>query len=258
MSEGLDLLYWRILEKWDKLKTWLEMWLKRSANIRFTTLAIRAVELWAKHSAFGGGSGNQHCFTQADYPWSISSELDKIVGEAGGGGDVIHMLSDDNSSWMEFQFDEENEIAGHIPDIRLGEQVREAWPLEDIFKSFVWERIPKIVGIIKPRISRMHVDQAIAFLGFVKSYRVEAHRFSGGIWLLCEDSIDIEFLWHQLESLVLEVGMPWILGGDFNAILNDDERMVGFVYHGDGSQLFADFLFSTGLTDLGCSGNPFT
>ncbi|KAK8698005.1 hypothetical protein V6N13_114137 [Hibiscus sabdariffa] len=161
MSEGLDLLYWRILEKWDKLKTWLEMWLKRSANIRFTTLAIRAVELWAKHSDLiptvvplvevqvtnivshkptihGGNHVSLHIQEQGEevisrrmahanvwvskFNDSISSELDKIVGEAGGGGDVIHMLSDDNSSWMEFQFDEENEIAGHIPDIRLGEQ----------------------------------------------------------------------------------------------------------------------------------------
>ncbi|KAK8572764.1 hypothetical protein V6N12_028808 [Hibiscus sabdariffa] len=53
---------------------------------------------------------------------SMSRELDRFDGLAGDGEDLALMLSDDDLSWMESQFEEDNEIARHAPDRELGVQ----------------------------------------------------------------------------------------------------------------------------------------
>ncbi|XP_039066344.1 uncharacterized protein LOC120211945 [Hibiscus syriacus] len=65
-------------------------------------------------------------------------------------------------------------------------------------------------------------------------------------------------LWSQLEALAPNDNTPWIMGGDLNVILDVDERRGGATTHTNGSRLFANFMHSTGLLDLGFHGPPFT
>ncbi|KAL4303954.1 hypothetical protein GQ457_10G016280 [Hibiscus cannabinus] len=59
------------------------------------------------------------------------------------------------------------------------------------FRSFMREHKPNIVALFEPRISGIVADRVIARMGFSNSYRVETNGFSGGIWLLWDDSIVI-------------------------------------------------------------------
>ncbi|KAL4366987.1 hypothetical protein GQ457_05G012790 [Hibiscus cannabinus] len=163
------------------------------------------------------------------------------------------------------------------------------------FTAFRREHMPKVVGLFEPRISGRKANRVIAKLGFTHSFRVEAQGFSGGIWLLWDLDVELEILhlsnqfingrvrwtsgmswihftmvyaspsstrrralWSQIESLNPGASVPWFVGGDFNVILHADERRGGSDSHIQGSRPFADFLFQTGLSDMGFRGLPFT
>ncbi|KAJ0961508.1 hypothetical protein J5N97_002012 [Dioscorea zingiberensis] len=65
-------------------------------------------------------------------------------------------------------------------------------------------------------------------------------------------------LWKNL-SLISMLDLPWILLGDFNAILNTNEHRGGlFVNYSLKSRHFNDFLIQNQLFDLGFYGPPFT
>lgn len=65
-------------------------------------------------------------------------------------------------------------------------------------------------------------------------------------------------LWRSL-SCFSALNLPWILTGDFNAILNQNEHFGGsFSYYAPKSTLFSDFISNNGLLDLGFLGSPFT
>ncbi|XP_038991400.1 uncharacterized protein LOC120114621 [Hibiscus syriacus] len=164
-----------------------------------------------------------------------------------------------------------------------------------IFNLFVREHRPNMVALFETRTSGTKADRIINKLGFTQSLRVEAHGFGGGIWLLWEETMEIEIThlsnqfingifrpkevntwaqftaiyanpngskrkhqWSQLEALAPNDNTPWILGGDLNVILDVDERRGGATTHTNGSRLFANFMHSTGLLDLGFHGSPFT
>ncbi|KAK8697653.1 hypothetical protein V6N13_113792 [Hibiscus sabdariffa] len=65
-------------------------------------------------------------------------------------------------------------------------------------------------------------------------------------------------VWQHLTALEPSSDIPWVLGGDFNSILSAEDRNRNMAFVRNGSRLFNDFLFQTGLTDLGFSGLPYT
>lgn len=61
------------------------------------------------------------------------------------------------------------------------------------------------------------------------------------------------FLWDKLDAI--EVEGPWVvLGGDFNCVLQGEERSTGT----DASSGFIDLVEQRGLIDLGYIGNHFS
>ncbi|GMJ08906.1 hypothetical protein HRI_004559800 [Hibiscus trionum] len=152
-----------------------------------------------------------------------------------------------------------------------------------------------MVALFEPRVSGRLANHIISRFGFANSYRMEAHGFSGGLWLLWNDEVEVEILqifnqfissrcckddsslwvyftdvyasphgakqkhlWNQLLQLDPRDDVPWIVGRDFNVILSHEERLEGSKSSVRGSRLFAKFLFTSGLNDLGYQGPPFT
>jgi hypothetical protein len=70
--------------------------------------------------------------------------------------------------------------------------------------------------------------------------------------------IDRSSFWSLLESTGDRFRGPWILIGDFNAILSSAEKKGGRNFGSPSHNFFVDFVHSNGLVDLGYSGNPFT
>ncbi|KAJ4824519.1 hypothetical protein Tsubulata_020714 [Turnera subulata] len=151
-----------------------------------------------------------------------------------------------------------------------------------------------LVVIVEPRISGRKADRVIKKLGFRRTHRVEARGLSGGIWLLWKEallSIRIlinhaqfihmkvlspdgsfiftavygspneyarRFFWRNLEVLAPTITEPWMLAGDFNALLCSTERLPRGNSRSGGIRDFQSCVLNTGLLDLGFSGPKFT
>ena len=60
------------------------------------------------------------------------------------------------------------------------------------FKELVRINKPKVMALFEPRISGQKADLFISESGFMKSYRIEAKGFSGGIWILWNMDVVLE------------------------------------------------------------------
>lgn len=144
---------------------------------------------------------------------------------------------------------------------------------------------PSIIVLIEPKMSGSGVDEVCKKHGKSHWVRSEAEGFSGGIWLLWDDSainvvpVDVNRffihalvslknglrcmltavyasprgsvrrnLWAKLDMLVIE--KPWILMGDFNCVLRSEERS-------SGSGVFSSFVVgkSAGFDRFGLPGS---
>ncbi|KAA3464883.1 reverse transcriptase [Gossypium australe] len=162
------------------------------------------------------------------------------------------------------------------------------------FREYNTDDRPDIVCLLEPRVSGKKANCIIDQLGFNFSHRVEAVGFSGGIWVGWKESVRIQIiqnhpqfillivneyvpnkkkfitfvygspnrskrkiLWEGLKSAMPPQSTPWILMGDFNAILDsEDKRSPSTI--GKRCKLFGNFVYSCGLQDLGFSGPKFT
>ncbi|XP_070045119.1 uncharacterized protein [Nicotiana tomentosiformis] len=52
--------------------------------------------------------------------------------------------------------------------------------------------------------------------------------------------------------------MPWVVGGDFNVVLHEDEKIGGLLVHPPEYEDFAFCVNSCDLFDIGYKGSPFT
>lgn len=131
-------------------------------------------------------------------------------------------------------------------------------------EMFEWRRVhnPSIIVLIETEISGSRADAICNKLGKIHWVRSDAEVFSGGIWLLWDESVinvvpmDAnryfihavvslknglrcmltamytsprenvrKHLWVELDTLV--VNEPWVLLGDFNCVLSSEERSSG-------------------------------
>ncbi|KAJ4828333.1 hypothetical protein Tsubulata_051413 [Turnera subulata] len=145
-----------------------------------------------------------------------------------------------------------------------------------------------------PRGCGRQAERVIHRLRFPNSHRIEARGFAGGLWLLWDEEKTLvevlfnhpqflhvrvskanssflftavygspqegwrRFLWRNLEALAATIQEPWIVGGDFNAILSGAERRNRFGHPGQASSLFVDCCLKMNLLDLGFVGCRFT
>ncbi|XP_070045606.1 uncharacterized protein [Nicotiana tomentosiformis] len=65
-------------------------------------------------------------------------------------------------------------------------------------------------------------------------------------------------LWDNLYYLALDMELPWMVGGDFNVILSEEEKIRGQPVYPPEYEDFAFCVNSCGLFDTGYKGSPFT
>lgn len=154
------------------------------------------------------------------------------------------------------------------------------------FNGLVKNYNPTLVAVFEPRVSDIKADNLIRKSGFARSHRVEAMGFSGGIWLLWKEGLNVEIvmnhrqfihfrvsnnsglissitaiyaspipsvrklLWSDLNELASFVQGPWLLGGDFNAILNASEKQGGSLRSNGVCQLFNGWFHRNKFCDL--------
>ncbi|KAK3230979.1 hypothetical protein Dsin_002860 [Dipteronia sinensis] len=149
-----------------------------------------------------------------------------------------------------------------------------------------------ILAIFEPRISGSKASSVIRNIGFSNSFVVDAAGFSGGIWLLWNNSqVKLQIiassrqcitalveensfvwvltvvyanpcvttrrlLWKYLDSIRKCFALPWLIAGDFNEITNTSEKIGG--RPGFSNSGFAEWIDSNHLVDLVFTGPKFT
>lgn len=65
-------------------------------------------------------------------------------------------------------------------------------------------------------------------------------------------------IWEDLSALLESLKNPWVCFGDFNMIINDEEKVGGQVGSSSAATYLKEILFDLGAIDLGFAGNKFT
>ncbi|KAE8695366.1 Detected protein of unknown function [Hibiscus syriacus] len=153
----------------------------------------------------------------------------------------------------------------NAPAVGLLETVTEEGVGSPTFICYFWEHCrenrPEIVALLETRISRNAVEKVIRIFGFQNYFRVEAFGFSGGIWLLFYASPQVKkrkLVWKHLINLDPGEYEAWTLGGDFNSILQLDEKEGGSCRGSGVSNLIVEFVFELGLFEVDFRGPKFT
>nr|XP_016444958.1 PREDICTED: uncharacterized protein LOC107770193 [Nicotiana tabacum] len=71
-------------------------------------------------------------------------------------------------------------------------------------------------------------------------------------------SLDRLELWDNLYYLSSDMELPWVVGGDFNIVLNEEDNIGGLPVYPPDYEDFALCVNSYGLFDMGYKGSPFT
>lgn len=161
------------------------------------------------------------------------------------------------------------------------------------FREYKVEHNPDIVCLVEPRVSGQKANFIIEQLGFNFSHWVDSVGFSGGILVLWKDSLRIRIiknhpqfislgvdnfipnkyfliffvygspdrskrisLWEGLKAFSPTQPIPWLIMGDFNAILSPEDKKSPYTI-GKRCISFGKF-DSCELQDIGFCGPPFT
>ncbi|XP_060210653.1 uncharacterized protein LOC132637604 [Lycium barbarum] len=72
------------------------------------------------------------------------------------------------------------------------------------------------------------------------------------------DREEREEFWESMVELANQHDLPWIIGGDFNVIVSDEEKQGGLPVSSNETLDFSNCIQSCGLIDVGFSGSKFT
>ncbi|KAJ4832557.1 hypothetical protein Tsubulata_000126 [Turnera subulata] len=162
------------------------------------------------------------------------------------------------------------------------------------FKEVCRVNKSEVVVIVEPRLSGIRASRIIRRLNFSHSHRIEARGFSGGIWLLWDGnliSVDVlfnhtqlmhvrltkgnesflftavyaspqekwrRFCWKNIEALAEGISEPWLLAGDFNAVLAGHERKDRFGRNGTTNIHFRNCVVMSRLLEIDSAGSVYT
>lgn len=162
------------------------------------------------------------------------------------------------------------------------------------FNSLISSYKADIVAVLEPKVSGLKAVKFIKTSGFHRSHRVEADNFSGGIWILWSNGFNVDIvinhkqfvhfkvtnmigvwswvtavyaspinvvrmqLWSELGKMSNYIKGPWLLGGDFNTILHDEEKKGGSPKNRGACRYFSRWFHNAKMIDLKFKGLRFT
>ncbi|XP_031120966.1 uncharacterized protein LOC116024205 [Ipomoea triloba] len=151
-----------------------------------------------------------------------------------------------------------------------------------------------MVGLMEQKISGCAVDKACKSFGFDNWLRVEAVGFSGGIWLLWRNTVNVDILatnpqfvltrisrgnvrlglvsfvygspshylrnklWNNLSIDHLPLNEEWLSVGDYNAVTCMEDVSNPDNFHNHRCSGMRQWIFKEGLIDIGFLGARFT
>ncbi|CAL5326467.1 unnamed protein product [Camellia sinensis] len=139
------------------------------------------------------------------------------------------------------------------------------------FRELVRLHHPNVVALFETKVFFSSMGLFFNHLGFTASTIVDPVGRVGGIWLIWNPSQVLatvyaspnigmcQNLWNELENSANTIGSPWLVAGDFNDIMGQNERR-SFSQNRQNYRCrkFLDNINRCGLMDLGCTGSKFT
>lgn len=158
---------------------------------------------------------------------------------------------------------------------------------------FINTHRPDVLALLETKVAGEKANEVCKQLGFSSWVRVEALGFSGGIWIIWNDKVNIRIrythpqfvaldviqpvmewsmvivyaspdgvlrkrLWRDLSKDDLGLYKEWLAVGDFNSVLSSDEVSSPGNFNERRSKGIKEWIFSEGLLDPGFSGPTFT
>ncbi|XP_031099806.1 uncharacterized protein LOC116004005 [Ipomoea triloba] len=163
-----------------------------------------------------------------------------------------------------------------------------------VLNNLIQTHKPSILGLVEPKVSGSHANSICMKLGYSDWIRVEAVGFSGGIWVLWNDARKISVvsthpqfillevrvvnqadwhvavvygspthhlrrrLWTELSMAKQGVSGPWVVAGDFNAVVSRDETSNYNSFSSQRCSDFVDWIAKEGLVDMGFNSPKLT
>ncbi|CAN1183343.1 hypothetical protein LINPERHAP2_LOCUS36454 [Linum perenne] len=164
-----------------------------------------------------------------------------------------------------------------------------------VFKEYITEHKLNVVILVEPKISGSTADGVCRSLGFDKCRRVDSVGFAGGIWVawlagqiyldviersdqfmhLKGHAEDMGYffltavygrpsvtervnLWANIRRLSVSMDVPWVVAGDFNAMLQSRDKRGGAHFSRNQNQDFIDCCDISNLSDVRLQGPSFT
>ncbi|XP_031110533.1 uncharacterized protein LOC116014727 [Ipomoea triloba] len=151
-----------------------------------------------------------------------------------------------------------------------------------------------VVGLMESRISGNVADKVCKSFGFDNWVRVEAVGFSGGIWVLWKNNVNVEIiatnpqfiltritkgderlglvsfvygspannlrskLWENLSNDKLPLHAEWLTVGDYNAVTSMEDVSNKDKFHAHRCTGMRNWIFKEGLIDIGFFGARYT
>nr|XP_016457134.1 PREDICTED: uncharacterized protein LOC107781021 [Nicotiana tabacum] len=120
----------------------------------------------------------------------------------------------------------------------------------------------KFIGIMEPKQKKLKLERYRRRIGLLQAFS----NVSNKIWLSfmvtfvyakC-DSIERIELWDSLYNLASDMTLPWLVGGDFNVIWDEEEKFGGLPVSLNEINDFRHCINTCNLTDLGFKGSVYT
>ena len=163
--------------------------------------------------------------------------------------------------------------------MRVGSREKIFTPFHNHAHELYHRHHPQILIIVEPCIAEDRAQEVIDTLLYSHSQRIDSIGFSGGIWMLWNEGSNLKvgtlttseysihalvmvpiqshnflltviyafpnfnkkkILWNYLKILAPSVNLPWVLFGDFNDMLVEDEKMGGLPLNGSRLSAFRD------------------
>lgn len=164
------------------------------------------------------------------------------------------------------------------------------------FREIIKTHQPQMAVITETRISGDRAKRLSMNLGFSNTAIADAVGFAGGIWVMWNDQeircdildvgaqdihaciqvpplfspwifsaiyarpnfADRRTLWDDLSVFASTHSSPWVIAGDFNEVLDSQDKFGGRAINTSRASLFRNCMNTCGMSDLGFSGSRFT
>ncbi|KAF4349574.1 hypothetical protein G4B88_017073 [Cannabis sativa] len=121
-----------------------------------------------------------------------------------------------------------------------------------------------VIFFMETKLAEGKLDSMKKYLGFEWGYKVPRNGLSGGLMLLWKGNVEISNVsnrhntWQLLKRLRIVATGPWMVGGDFNEILSNQDKEGGNMRRPSQMEAFQNTLELCALHPLPFTGERFT